>query len=52
MREHLNKYLTLEEKLNYLEDREFYILMADRLNADDWEALREIKELRNELKNL
>jgi len=52
MREHLNNYKTTIEKLNYLDNIEFFILMADRLTADDWQALNEITTLRNELKNI
>ena len=41
--------MEITKKIEELNNREFYILMADRLTRDDWNALANIKREREEL---
>lgn len=37
------------KKIETLNEREFFIMMGDRLTTEDWQMLRDIKKEREEL---
>ena len=41
--------MEITKKIENLNDREFMILMSDRLTREDWDMLAEIKREREEL---